>query len=158
MQSVIPPEYRFSWIVADQIGACAYPLHDSDWATLREVGIDVLINLHPRAHPPAALQQRQVEQVHIPVTDLTPPTQQQIDQGLQAIEDALARGRRVVVHCGAGMGRTGTLLACYFVKTGLSAEDAIALVRARRPGSIETAEQEQSVQAYATRTTRHASS
>jgi atypical dual specificity phosphatase len=148
---VIPPEYRFMWIVPDQIGACAYPLVEADWAVLREARVDVVVNLHTRAHASAALEQHQVEQVHIPVADLTPPTQAQIEDGLRAIDEALARGRRVVVHCGAGMGRTGTLLACYFVKLGAAPEAAIEMIRARRSGSIETVEQEQAVHAYAVR-------
>ena len=135
----------------ERIGACAYPLNETDWAVLRDRHVEVLINLHTRAHPLQTVQERAVEQVHIPVADLTPPTQDQIDDGLRAIDQAMQRGRRVAVHCGAGMGRTGTLLACYFVKTGLPAEEAIAHVRARRRGSIETAEQEQAVHAYALR-------
>ena len=58
------------------------------------------------------------------------------------------------MHCGAGLGRTGTILACYRVWQGDSAGVAIAEVRARRPGSIETAEQEAIITAYA----RHAAS
>ena len=58
-------------------------------------------------------------------------------------------GEVVGVHCLAGKGRTGTMLATWFVRTGLTAEDAIAHVRAARPGSIETAALEHAVHAYA---------
>ncbi|NXC50647.1 DUS23 phosphatase, partial [Penelope pileata] len=45
-----------------------------------------------------------------------------------------------------GHGRTGTLLACYLVRTRqLSGADAIREIRRLRPGSIETREQEQAV-------------
>jgi atypical dual specificity phosphatase len=47
-------------------------------------------------------------------------------------------GRRVLIHCAAGLGRTGTALAAYLVVSkGLSAEEAIKAVRRLRPGSIE---------------------
>ena len=55
----------------------------------------------------------------------------------------------VCVHCMAGVGRTGTMLAVYLVKSrGLSAQQAIQEVRRQRPGSIETQSQEEAVFIY----------
>jgi atypical dual specificity phosphatase len=56
----------------------------------------------------------------------------------------------VSVHCACGRGRTGTMLACYFVKhNGLSADNAIRAIRRLRPGSIDTEKQINAVQQYA---------
>jgi ADP-ribosyl-[dinitrogen reductase] hydrolase len=54
----------------------------------------------------------------------------------------LRRGGRVAIHCAAGLGRTGTIAAKLLVALGQSPDDAIAAVRAARPGTIETPEQE----------------
>jgi protein-tyrosine phosphatase len=47
------------------------------------------------------------------------------------------------------LGRTGTVLACYLVRRGLSADEALARVRAARPGAVETRAQEAAVRTYA---------
>ena len=53
------------------------------------------------------------------------------------------------MHCQLGMGRVGTMLACYLVKTtSCDAQVAINTVREKRPGSIETKQQEQLVQEF----------
>ena len=59
-----------------------------------------------------------------------------------AVLDAATAGRNVVIHCRGGLGRTGLVAACCLVARGRSARDAIADVRAVRPGAVETAEQE----------------
>ena len=53
-----------------------------------------------------------------------------------------------MVHCSAGLGRTGTMLASYLVQRGSNTAEALAQVRKRRPGSIETADQELAVCDY----------
>ena len=59
------------------------------------------------------------------------------------------RGRMVLVHCGAGLGRSGTVAACFLVHGGMGVGEAIARVRELRPFSVETAEQEQAIEEYA---------
>lgn len=59
----------------------------------------------------------------------------------------------VAVHCMHGHGRTGTMLACYLVKTHkISGVDAIKKIREMRKGSIETQEQEKAVVQFHQRT------
>ncbi|KAG1660567.1 hypothetical protein FOA52_005103 [Chlamydomonas sp. UWO 241] len=50
--------------------------------------------------------------------------------------------RRVAVHCHAGLGRTGLVIACYMVFAGTHGADAaVASVRADRPGAVQTRQQ-----------------
>ena len=57
---------------------------------------------------------------------------------------------------GAGLGRTGVVLAAYFVAKGATAQNAIARVRRLRPGSVETDEQAEAIEHYARRRRREA--
>lgn len=141
----------FTWIEKPLLGAMAFPDGPEDLAWLRKQGVDVVISLSE--DPPSSrwINDAGLMLVHTPVTDMEAPTQAQLDRGTAAILRANEKNMGVVVHCTAGMGRTGVLLACYFVTKGLSARDAIARVRRLRPGSVETDEQEEAVAEFARR-------
>lgn len=143
-----------SWIVPNRLLASAYPIEPDGLASLASQGIAVVVNLHERAHAPTQLATHGLTEVHVPVPDLTPPTPEQLATGVAAISAALADGQGVAVHCAAGLGRTGTMLACYLVSTGLDAPTAIARVRSARPGSVETPAQEAAIEAFARRHAR----
>lgn len=62
---------------------------------------------------------------HIPVVDMTPPTVAQVVQLLRIVDEAEQQGTRVYVHCEAGKGRTGVMVACLRMATmGWSLADA----------------------------------
>jgi atypical dual specificity phosphatase len=78
---------------------------------------------------------------------MTSPTLDDLRAAVRFIQERTDKG--VVVHCRAGLGRTGTVLAAYLVSRGESAAAALAKVRAMRPGSVETPDQEQAIVRYA---------
>jgi atypical dual specificity phosphatase len=142
----------FDWILPEQLGACVNPyVSQSAVAELQTKGITMLVNLHERPDPPDILAQLNAETIHLPVPDSNPPTPAQLDEGVATIKTALQDGKRVAVHCGAGLGRSGTLIAAYLVSQGAASDDAMAQVRSARPGSIETLEQEAAVHEFARR-------
>ena len=63
----------------------------------------------------ALLNRLGINRVHLPMRDGQSPTEAQVDRFLSAVEGS---GGRAFVHCGAGVGRTGTMSAAYLVKTG----------------------------------------
>ena len=142
----------FDWILPERLGACVNPyVAQSAVTELQTHRITMLVNLHERPDPPDILAQLQAQTIHLPVPDSNAPTQAQLNAGVAAIEKALQEGKKVAVHCGAGLGRSGTLIAAYLVSQGSSPDDAMAQVRTARPGSIETLEQEAAVHEFARR-------
>jgi atypical dual specificity phosphatase len=138
---------RGDWLEPGLLG-CAYPRRPAALAALANQGVSVVINLHERGQDPVRLAQFGLSEIHLPVADFTAPGQDQLQAGVRAITETVAAGQRVAVHCGGGLGRTGTLLACYLVQQGIPAKHAIARVRSLRPGSVETRAQALAVEAF----------
>ena len=146
--------FGFEWVVPDRIAAMGRP-HDlrRDLESLKDQQIDVIVTLTVAPLQSALIEEFGFETRHIPIPDFQAPRMAQIEAFVRALRQAARKRQRVVVHCGVGRGRTGTMLACYFVSRGRSAEAALEEVRRLRPGSVETAEQEEAIRAFARRWT-----
>ena len=77
----------------------------------------------------------------LPVPDGGAPTMEQAEQFVRFVTEQRAAQRPVAVHCEAGLGRTGTMLATYLIAQGQTAEAAIGQVRAVEKAAIETPRQ-----------------
>jgi atypical dual specificity phosphatase len=148
---VLSPPASFSWIDRPYLAASARPDGPEELAWLRQQGIQILLSLSE-----APLRRDWVDDagllvMHVPVEDMVAPTQGQLDRCVSALNRARAQNMGVVVHCAAGLGRTGSILAAYLVAQGFTPRAAITRVRELRPGSIETEEQEWAVEEFARR-------
>ena len=142
-------DHHFDWIVPDLLLASHYPATDGALGALQAAGVKVIINLTDQPHPPARLEKLGITAINLPVPDFTAPDRAILETAVKAITSAHAAGEAVAVHCRAGLGRTGTVVASWLVSQGLDAEEAIQRVRTLRPGSIETASQVQAVRTFA---------
>jgi atypical dual specificity phosphatase len=144
-------QHGFTWIDQPLLAAMGRPesLEDLQW--LRQQGIQVLISLTEEPPRRQWINEAGLMLVHVPVDDMQPPTQDQLDRCIATIDRAHEQKMGIAIHCGAGLGRTGVVLACYFVTKDLNAKNAVARIRRLRPGSIETQEQEESVNDFARR-------
>lgn len=141
----------FSWIDEPHLAALARPEGEADLRWLRERGIDLLVSLTEEPPDRREINAAGLMLYHVPIEDMTAPTQEELDRSVSAIAKARARNMGVAVHCAAGIGRTGCILAAYLIHQGASAREAIRQVRKLRPGSIETSEQLQAVRDFAKR-------
>jgi atypical dual specificity phosphatase len=148
---VLSPPNGFSWIDRPHLAASARPGGPDELAWLRQRGVQLLLTLSEERIRRDWVDAAGLLVMHVPIIDMTAPTQDQLDQCISALARARTQGMGINVHCTAGLGRTGTILAAYFVAQGFTPTAAIARVRELRPGSIETIEQEEAVVEYARR-------
>ena len=83
----------------------------------------------------AAKLGRKVQYRRIPIRDVEVPPPETMAKILTALDEALAAGKKVYVHCWGGVGRTGTVVGCYMVRHGMGGEAAIRKIAELRKGT-----------------------
>jgi atypical dual specificity phosphatase len=143
--------YGFTWVDKPLLAALARPGSVEELQWLRTQGIQILVSLTEDRLRRDWTDDAGLLVFHEPLEDMEAPSQDQLDRVVAAILKALEHNMPVAVHCGAGLGRTGVVLAAFLVARGSTAQAAVARVRRLRPGSVETEEQVEAVELYARR-------
>lgn len=146
---------HFHWLEEDILGGMGRPglLRDldDDLFSIAYAGVTLLVSLTEDPLPTNRLRPFGLEGRHFPIPDMRVPRMSDAVALCHDLQRAIGRGEVVVVHCHAGLGRTGTILACLAVQRGLGAAEAIERVRAVARGSIQTEGQEAFVHAFEAR-------
>jgi len=138
---------NFGWILEGVLAGAAGPTSGRDLMFLKLQEIRAIIRMEERTISGEAVG---LVDLYEPVPDFTAPEMDQMKRMVRFIEEQMETwDRPVVVTCMAGIGRTGTVLACYLVHVGYTAQDAIKLVRELRPPSIESKQQVAAVYRFA---------
>lgn len=133
----------FSWVREGKLAASGRPYSKRQVDWLRRNGVTAILSLTEEPLP--GEWTRGVEARHIPMKDHAPVSHSDMLLGADYVSSALSEGKVVLVHCLAGKGRTGCVLAAYLiVREGKTARQAVDELRTMRPGSVEL-QQEQRV-------------
>lgn len=136
----------FFWLQPNRLGGLPRPgIVDSleyDLDGLTRLGVTVLVTLEETlVVDPEALRRRQIASLHFPIFDMGAPELPAAAALCQRVEELTGAGQVVALHCRAGMGRTGTMLAAQLVFRGEPAREAIDRVRRINPRCIQSTEQ-----------------
>lgn len=71
--------------------------------------------------------------VWFPIPDLGAPTMQHVEPLLVDLVSRVGAGDTLLVHCGAGIGRAGTMAAALLMQMGVEHQQALTTVANHRP-------------------------
>ena len=136
-------------IISDDICVGRLPLNEYEVDILREspYNIGAVVNLCIEATGPIAAYQRNgIRYIRLPTVDTLPPMLDDIISAMNFIEKfkedkdnaivhqnrGIGNQKRVLIHCRGGRSRSATIALCWLIKTGMSVEESMKLLKMRR--------------------------
>src|SRR3954471_12280768 len=138
-----PPIANSYWVIPGRLLAGEYPGSSSRSDAMAKLqrllaaGVTSFVDLTEDHELPAYerllpdLTEQPIRHRRLAITDHSiPESHARMAQILDLIQEEMSAGRCVYVHCRAGIGRTGTTVACHLIRTGLSNEAALERLQA----------------------------
>ncbi len=143
---------NFSWVIKGKLAGSARPENEPQLRWLRDAGIRAIVCLN-KERP---LDDKQVkglgfEYLFIPVKDFSAPRQEDVEGFVKFTNEMIGQNLPVAVCCGAGIGRTGSMLAAYLVNQCALPEEALKQIEEERGVGVESFAQREAVFEYARR-------
>lgn len=154
---------NFNWIIKGRLAGSGVPtsLHELKWLVERQ-GIRSIVTIKEKPLPSEWIRSgnngnnrddnidMRIDYLHMSTDDYGAPSLRELDYVVNYISRQIDNGKPVMVHCTAGKGRTGVILAAYLIKKDrdFSAKQAIKLLSKIKGESIQSKEQERIVFSY----------
>jgi len=139
---------NFSWIIENKLAGCGLPVSREEFEWLHQRGIKTIVTVREVPLPSEWIKDR-IDYLHLKVEDFNAPSLEELDAAVDYIDQQISKNKPVMIHCAAGKGRTGTVLAAYLIKKeNISAVEAVIKIRKLRSGSIQSQTQEMAITMY----------
>ena len=140
---------NFSWVKEGELAGSGLPVNEEEFKWLIDKGIQSIVSVREVPLPSRWFDGSHIDYLHLMVEDYGAPSMEDMDEAVNYIDKKISSGKPVLVHCAAGKGRTGAVLAAYLIKKEkLTADQAIEKIRLMRPGSVQSLTQETALSMY----------
>lgn len=110
--------YRITWITR-QLAVGHAPTSHEELESIKAQGIGAIVNLCGEYCDLHHIEEEHgFEVLYLPVTDDDAPGMEEVEKALAWLDEAIYLGKRVLVHCRLGIGRTGTFVRSYLLRRG----------------------------------------
>jgi len=123
------PTYPLTWITS-HLAVGHAPMSYDELDSIKSQGIDAIVNLCAEFTDLHEIEESKgFEVFFLPIPDEHAPKMQEMEDGLAWLDEATYLGKKVLVHCRHGIGRTGTFVTAYLVRRGFSLKKAAKLLK-----------------------------
>jgi Fe-S-cluster containining protein len=111
-------EYSISWLT-ENLGLGHAPMSHGEMESVREQGIHAIVNLCGEFCNLHEIQEEyDFEVYYLPTCDEEVPSMDELEKALDWLDEAIYLGKKVLVHCRFGIGRTATFVMAYLLRKG----------------------------------------
>ena len=117
-------DYRITWIT-ENLAVGHAPMSYEDLEIISKDGIDAIVNLCAEYCDLHEIEAKSgFEVYYLPMPDECAPCEEELEKALDWLDEALYLGKRILVHCRFGVGRTGTFVISYLIRKGMRLKHA----------------------------------
>ena len=124
--------YLLTWVTKN-LAVGQAPMSYAELDNIKAQGINAIVNLCGEFCDLHELEEKSgFEVFYLPIPDEHAPKMAEMEKGLEWLDEAIYLGKKVLVHCHHGIGRTGTFVTAYLLRRGLGLKKAEKILKNTR--------------------------